>query len=85
MKADLSLIISHDGGRWRARGDGVQAEGRTLAELDAHLRAGLRGGGAKRRPGQRVTVFMGFDFDTLPAWLRQYSAHYFNRTVVIDL
>lgn len=83
MKADLDLVLSHEGGRWIARGGAIEVAGRTLGDLDAGLGEALRACG--RFSGPRVRVFMGFDFDTMPTWMRQYAAHYFNRTVSIAL
>jgi hypothetical protein len=83
MTADLELVLSHDGERWVAEGGSIRASGRTFTELDAGLREALRACG--RFAGPRVTVFMGFDFDGFPVWMRQYAAHYFNRTATLDL
>jgi hypothetical protein len=83
MRPDLELALAFEADRWIARGPGVTASGRTLAELDADVARALRAAG--RFGGGRVTVFMGFDFDTLPVWMRQYAAHYFNRTLRLDL
>ncbi len=83
MKADLELVITHDGQGWLARNEAVVASGATLPELDASLAAAL--GERDEFAGRRVTVFMGFDFDTMPTWMRQYASHYFNRYVRLDI
>ncbi len=83
MKRDLELTLAFEADRWIARGPGVTASGHTLAELDADVARALRAAGRYRNG--RVTVFMGFDFDTLPVWMRQYAAHYFNRTLRLEL
>ncbi len=83
MKADVELVLAHDGERWIARGGPILASGRTLGELDASVAEALRAAGGP--VGPRVIVFMGFDFDTLPRWMRQYAAHYFNRTVTVEV
>lgn len=82
MKADLEVTLSHDGSDWIARHQTLEARGRTLPELDQNLAQRLRENGAFPASGQ-VTVFMGFDYDTLPTWLRQYTYHYFNRYVLL--
>lgn len=82
MKADLDLVITHDGERWVAGNGTITATGRTLPELDASLAEALRETG--EFAGSRVTVFMGFDFNTIPTWMRQYAAHYFNRYVTVE-
>ena len=81
-RADLDTVLTHDGREWVVRADGIEARGADWGELDESLRRALAGSG--RYPsGSRVRVFMGFDFDTLPRWLRQYHYHYFNRWVEI--
>ena len=84
MKADVELRLTHDGHHWIA-GDGeMKAEAASLEELDAEIRHQLRQSGRFAR-GSLVTVFMGFDFATIPTWLRQYHTHYFNRYVSLEL
>ncbi len=83
MKSDIDMVIVHDGEQWIARNDDLQAAGRTLPELDADLARTLRRAGGYQ--GRTLTVFMGFDFATLPAWIRQYAPHYFNRLVRVKV
>lgn len=84
MKADLEMRIIHDGHQWIVQHDSLTACGQTLPALDAHLAEVLRQSGQFSSPMQ-VTVFMGFDYDTIPTWLRQYASHYFNRYVSLQL
>ncbi len=84
MKADVELVLVHDGGLWVCSNGSIVARGDTIKELDDDIQRALREGGNYAQ-GSQVRVFMGFDFDTIPTWLRQYHTHYFNRTVTIDL
>jgi hypothetical protein len=84
MKADLELILVHDGRHWVVHNDNLVAKGEEFEALDADLKRVLLES-STFLPGERVTVFMGFDFDTIPTWLRQYHTHYFNRIVTVDL
>jgi hypothetical protein len=84
VKADLDMSLIHDGQCWVGCYGTLVARGFTLAELDEDVRRVLRASG-KFPEGSRVTVFMGFDYDTIPTWIRQYATHYFNRYVAIDL
>ena len=81
MKADVELVITHDGKRWVARNDAITASGETLSELDANVAEVLR----EQGNFGKVTVFMGFKFSTIPTWIRQYASHYFNRYVLVEL
>ena len=83
MRHDVEMVIVHDGKQWLAGNDDVNASGRTLRELDANVADALRvRGGFEKSP---ITVFMGFDFNTIPTWMRQYASHYFNRVIRIDV
>jgi hypothetical protein len=84
MKADVELNLVHDGEQWIARGGELVAVGETLHDIDESVTDALRGSG-DFPSGSSVTVFMGFDFDTIPTWLRQYHAHYFNRYITVNL
>ncbi len=84
MKADIDLVLVHDGDLWVCSNESIVARGDTIKELDDDIQRALREGG-KYKQGSQVRVFMGFDFDTIPTWLRQYHSHYFNRTVTINL
>ncbi len=84
MKADVGVRLIHDGTHWIARNDTIEASGCTLHELDENLAYALRRSGGFPKATE-VTVFMGFDFDTIPTWLRQYHAHYFNRYITLNL
>jgi hypothetical protein len=84
LKADLVTSLIHDGERWVASNDTLTASGRTLPELDDDMRRVLRKC-EQFKKGSSVMVFMGFDYSTIPTWIRQYASHYFNRYVTIDL
>lgn len=83
MKSDIDMVIVHDGEKWIARNDAIEAVGRTLPELDADLVQNLRRAGGYQ--GRVLTVFMGFDFATIPTWIRQYASHYFNRVIRVEV
>jgi len=83
MKSDIDMVIIHDGEKWIARNDALEAVGRTLPELDADLTRNLRRLGGYE--GRSLTVFMGFDFSTIPTWIRQYASHYFNRVIRVEV
>lgn len=84
MKIDIELSLMHDGEFWIGSNHTLEVKGSTISELDDELQRGLRESG-DYAPGTRVNVFMGFDFDTFPTWLRQYHTHYFNRTLLVQL
>ncbi len=85
MSADLELTLTHDGNDWVGRNAdlGIHVKGESLGALDAALMARLAA--MPEWAGRRVTVAMRFDNATIPTWIRQYAAHYFNRLVELDL
>ncbi len=84
MKAQLEFKLSHDGDRWIGRNGDLVVSGETMQLLDNDICRVLQLSGQFPR-GTRVRVFLGFDFDTIPTWLRQYHSHYFNRLVTVTL
>jgi len=84
MKSDVDVRLIHDGVNWVVDNETLTAQGATFDELDESLKQALIQSG-DFPPTSEVTVFMGFDFDTIPTRLRQYHSHYFNRTVALTL
>ena len=82
MQADVELKLVHDGSDWIVTNDSYQISGNTFEALDIKLINALRDSG-EFSEGSNVTVFMGYDFDTFPTWLRQYHNHYFNRLLSV--
>jgi hypothetical protein len=70
----LSLVLTFECDRWRARGDGVDVVHHELRGLENLLEARL----ADDTP---VDVHFAFDMAALPRWLHQYQAHYLNYTL----
>jgi hypothetical protein len=84
MKADLEVRLVHDGTRWVAYHQNFEAYGQTMAELDRNLAKCL----VNRKlfaENTNITVFMVFDYNCIPIWIRQYAYHYFNRYVRLAL
>ena len=84
LKPDIITSLVHDGDRWVASNDTLSAAGRTFSELDDDMRRALREQN-QLEAGSTVMVYMGFDFSTIPDFLRQYAGHYFNRYVTIEI
>lgn len=76
---ELELVLEHDGRAWLAYCNGIKARANSLPELDNALARSLAAAG--KFPAGAVTVHMRFNRGSLPGWLRQYTSHYFNRTV----
>lgn len=74
----LELTLRWEGGRWRASGTGVDVSHTDLAALDRLILDALAGTASAARACVR------FDLRSLPVWLRQYQAHYFNYVLRFD-
>jgi hypothetical protein len=84
MRVDVVLKLIHDGDEWIVSNDSLRVSGNTFEALDTNLLEALRNSGQFSH-GRKLTVFMGYDFDTFPTWLRQYHTHYFNRLLKLEL
>ena len=76
----LEFIISHDGSKWLAANKQFALSASTLEGLDLALERRIKEEGLLKK-GEKIKIFMAFDNATLPAWIRQYAQHYFNRMV----
>ncbi len=86
MAADresCEFVLSFERGRWLASSGDVAVDGEDLPELEASLVLAFRSKPAlaARLP---TRVQLRFDYASLPRWMRQYQAHYFNYTLDID-
>ncbi len=79
---ELSLI--HDGKLWIAKNEDFSAKAGSLPELDREISTLLKQTPIAGKP-KSVKVRMTFDNSVIPEWIRQYSNHYFNRIVTLDL
>ena len=66
------IVLRYERRRWRAQGCGLDLEFAELRDLDAAVEQALA------RRGRALVVHVRFDTSALPAWLRQYHAHYCN-------
>ena len=80
----MEMRLIHDGEYWMADNDTLSARARTLEQLDREIESILKKNFPPEEKG-RVQIRMTFDNSTIPQWIRQYSQHYFNRVVTIDL
>jgi len=84
MRVDVVLKLIHDGDEWIVSNESLNVRGNTFEALDTNLLEALRNSGEFSQ-GSKLNVFMGYDFDTFPTWLRQYHTHYFNRLLKLEL
>jgi Family of unknown function (DUF5395) len=69
------VVLSYEGGRWRARGAGLDLVHGELRGLEALIEARFA------TEDSPVDVQLNFDTAALPSWLQQYHGHYCNYTL----
>ncbi len=79
----IECVITHDGANWRALNELFSLSAPSLPELDKQVRDLLKKQGIVKR-GDKANVFMAFDNSAIPAWIRPYAQHYFNRIVEVE-
>lgn len=80
----IELSLLHDGRFWIARSESISLKGEDLNDLDRAVARLVRDRAAPDARGcEQVRMF--FDHSVIPEWIRQYSNHYFNRIVTVDL
>ncbi len=84
MRVDSEWCLSVSGNQWIARENEVSVSGITLDELEANIRNALMQSGRYEKE-KTITVFLGVDTKTLPAWIRPYQSHYFNRYMIFTI
>ncbi len=76
------FVISHDGVNWNIINDSISVSSPTIDALDNDLAGKLRERGLLKK-GETAKIFMAFDNNGIPQWMRQYAHHYFNRIIEI--
>jgi len=84
MVADIEITLSFDGNRWCTEINECHISAIELTELEDRITHTVR-----QMPcyahRKSVRVHMGFDFDVIPTWLRQYHSHYFNSQLTVSM
>ena len=77
------FVLNFKQGRWLAASGDIAVDGADLPELEAALARTFRSRPALAA-GLPARVQLRFDYASLPQWMRQYQAHYFNYSLDID-
>ncbi len=78
----IDMTLSHDGANWTASNDSVHLRAESLEALDRLVEQSLHDELADH---DRLDVFMAFDNEVIPQWIRPYMNHYFNRIIELPL
>jgi len=79
----LELVLSCEHDQWSAQVSDLQFTGDDLSCLEASIAQELQSN-PQYLAQLPVDVHMRFDVSSLPIWLRQYQAHYFNYVLRVE-
>lgn len=80
---EIELILSHNGKYWIAKNSTIKFSSAELSNLENNIKKTLYVFFKNNKINQ-LKVFLRYDFDNFPKWLRQYHSHYFNRILTIS-
>ena len=79
MYKEIQLSLYHDGQTWGVYGLNTQIYDKELGNLEKKIINEVTDN--SRNDTVKVTLL--FDMDSLPRWLHQYQAHYFNYSFTV--
>ncbi len=80
----IHMSIRHDGRCWIVEKDDIRLSAPTLEELDEKIREFVLSRKDLHR-GKKTRVYMAYDNYAIPQWIRQYSSHYFDRIIEVEI
>ncbi len=78
----LEMVLDHDGRNWIVSGNSMRITAQSLDGLDKKLEKALE---TRLQGGKKLSVFMSFNNEVIPMWIRPYMNHYFNRILELPL
>jgi hypothetical protein len=80
--ATIEMVLDHDGDNWIVSNESLTLAAPSLDELDRRLEAALQEDIERE---DALHVFMRFNNEVIPMWIRPYMNHYFNRILELPL
>lgn len=81
-KKTIEMILDHDGHNWIVSNQNITLAASSLDELDRMVETALQ---PEIKEEQSLDVFMAFNNEVIPMWIRPYMNHYFNRILELPL
>ncbi len=78
----IEMVLDHDGSNWLVSNDRLRLSASSLEELDRMVEAAMEPELAREKS---IHVFMTFNNEVIPMWIRPYMNHYFNRILELPL
>ncbi len=78
----IEMVLDHDGHNWLVSNSSINLAAPTLDELDHLVEHALQ---EELDQKESLEVFMCFNNEVIPMWIRPYMNHYFNRILELPL
>ncbi len=78
----IEMILDHDGSNWILSNERLTVAAGTLDELDRKIERALKEDLEREK---KLDIFMAFNNEVIPMWMRPYMNHYFNRILELPL
>ncbi len=78
----VEMVLNHDGRNWIVSNHDITLSAPSMNELDRKVEDAF---GRELEGEQSLDVFMSFDNEVIPMWIRPYMNHYFNRILELPL
>ncbi len=78
----VEMILDHDGKNWIVSNSSIRLAAPSLDRLDRKIEQALK---EELTEGRHLNVFMRFNNEVIPMWIRPYMNHYFNRILELPL
>lgn len=78
----IEMILDHDGTNWRLSNEQLSVAAESLDELDRMIEKAFKTDLVREKS---LNIFMTFNNEVIPMWIRPYMNHYFNRILELPL
>jgi len=78
----IEMVLDHDGTNWTLSNEQLSIAAGSLDELDREIERALKDDLEREKSLQ---IFMAFNNEVIPMWMRPYMNHYFNRILELPL
>ena len=82
QKKTVEMVLNHDGKNWTVSNDAITLSAPSMNELDRKVEDAFD---KELQGGEKLDVFMRFNNEVIPMWIRPYMNHYFNRILELPL
>ncbi|GEM_PF-292964 len=78
----VEMILDHDGKNWIVSNGTIKVSAPSLESLDKKVEQAME---QELENQKSIDIFMSFNNEVIPMWIRPYMNHYFNRILELPL